>query len=518
MYRFTFLLAALFLPLVAVAGEIDPGSAEPPRETQLVYKGGKGHGHQGVATNGKQWFVMHTDQIFRYESPDFSVDQSTLVRNMEPFSHPDFKGTSIDHLGAPACHDGKVYTFAKTYKAYKEGKCEYKVWLVWYAQDDLRYMGHVSVKPPPCQAGGLWNESGGPVIRGQDVYTCVYQFDPEDPGKRRPPSDRLGVFDLHTGEFRRFVHLKGKTYSRPQGVYIDSEGGYCIAETCGGIKRFDSSAQFDRHLFRSGKWDVHEGLVYDLKSHRLTFALTRYRKDLGGHKEYIVQVDLGKDRYRYVDGEKGDRRNDGYTPSTPKRFVARRYCEVEGKRVHDVSGMEATLPGQTLLVSGYTKTNPLRETIHACYDGTAELPITVMGHPDPLYVTGANDVSETAEGCRWSPSRSGKEYFLTTDDGKAAVETAVRVLAMATKAAWEEDGLDGVAKRAKGSIGRLNPGEWGWGDNDKLGFATLYYRPAEGEDIKTVHIEAGQREDAVVLQKAHNTCKHVKVYLLNREP
>ena len=145
MHQFTYILSALFLPLVAMADETAPGSAEPPRETQLVYKGGKGHGHQGVTTNGKQWFVMHTDQIFRYESPDFSVDQSTLVRNMEPFSHPDFKGTCIDHLGAPECHDGKLYTFAKTYKAYQEGKCEYKVWLVWYSQDDLKYMGFVPI-------------------------------------------------------------------------------------------------------------------------------------------------------------------------------------------------------------------------------------------------------------------------------------------------------------------------------------------------------------------------------------
>ena len=67
--------------------------------------------------------------------------------------------------------------------------------------------------------------------------------------------------------------------------------------------------------------------------------------------------------------------------------------------------------------------------------------------------------------------------------------------------------------------GRLDyPGRRTVSDNDKLGFATLYYRPAEGEDIETVHIEAGQREDAIVLEKAHNTCKDVKVYLLNREP
>ena len=517
MHQLTSILSALFLPLVAMAGDIAPGSAEPPRETQLVYKGGKGHGHQGVTTNGKQWFVMHTDQIFRYESPDFSVDQSTLVRNMEPFSHPDFQGTYIDHLGAPECHDGKLYTFAKTYRAYKEGTCEYKVWLVWYSQDDLEYMGFVPIKPPACQTGGIWNESGGPVIRGEDVYTCVYRFDPENPGKERPPSERLGVFDLQTGEFGRFVHFQGGAYYRPQGVYVDSEGDYYVAETCGGIKKFSSSGHFERYVFRSGKWDVHEGLVYDPKSRRLTFALTRYRKDLGGHKEYIVQVDLGRDLYRYVDGNRGDRKNDGYTLSTPKRFVSRKYFQVDGERVRDVSGMEATLPGQTLLVSGYTRTHPLRETIRACYDGTPEFPITVMGYPDPFYVTGSEDVSETAENCKWHPSQAGEEHFLTTDAGKVKLDNAVRVLATATKADWEKDGLDGVTERTKGKTGNLSPGEWGLGDNDELGLSTLYYRPAKGEDIKTVHIEAGQRENVIVLEKAHNTCKRAKVYLHNRE-
>ncbi len=113
-----------------------------------------------------------------------------------------------------------------------------------------------------------------------------------------------------------------------------------------------------------------------------------------------------------------------------------------------VSGMEATLPGQTLLVSGYTRTHPLRETIRACYDGTPEFPITVMGYSDPFYVTGSEDVSETAENCKWQPSQAGEEHFLTTDAGKVRLDNVVRVLATATKADWEKDGLDGVTQRA----------------------------------------------------------------------
>ena len=93
----------------------------------------------------------------------------------------------------------------------------------------------------------------------------------------------------------------------------------------------------------------------------------------------------------------------------------------------------------------------------------------------------------------------------------------MRVLATATKADWEKDGLEGVTERTKGKTGSLNPGEWGLGDNDELGFSTLYYRPEKGDDIKSVHIEAGQREDVIVLEKAHNTCKRAKVYLRNRE-
>ncbi len=100
--------------LLGVAAACHPLRAEIV-DTKLVYDDSrKGLGHQGVTKgSGGTWYVTHNGQLFRYDTDDFGVGQSALVRNEKAFDHADFRGTPFDHLGAPEYHDGNVYTFAK---------------------------------------------------------------------------------------------------------------------------------------------------------------------------------------------------------------------------------------------------------------------------------------------------------------------------------------------------------------------------------------------------------------------
>ena len=99
---------------------------------------GRGYGHQGITWGNGHWYLFGTNRLYRYETDDFTVDQAKLkVKNEDPFGHPDFRGTGIDHMGAPHYHAGKVYSFAKTPN--RTPPLEAKMRLVWYDAEDLSY-------------------------------------------------------------------------------------------------------------------------------------------------------------------------------------------------------------------------------------------------------------------------------------------------------------------------------------------------------------------------------------------
>ena len=132
--------------------------AQGPRETRLCdsrHPKGIGRGHQGVTTNGRHWFVFVTARIFRYETDDFGADQAKLaIKNESPLSHPDFKDTGINHLGAPECWQGNVYTFAKYHASGAVGPPKLQR-LVWFSEDDLSYRGCLDLRVPAPADGGV---------------------------------------------------------------------------------------------------------------------------------------------------------------------------------------------------------------------------------------------------------------------------------------------------------------------------------------------------------------------------
>lgn len=68
-----------------------------------------------------------------------------------------------------------------------------------------------------------------------------------------------------------------------------------------------------------------------------------------------------------------------------------------------------------------------------------------------------------------SPSQAG-EYYMAQDAKKSV------------KAKPDDVFEDDSAMTADGTLGSLNAGEWAWGDNDSLGFSTLYVRLSDDAD------------------------------------
>lgn len=74
---------------------------------------------------------------------------------------------------------------------------------------------------------------------------------------------------------------------------------------------------------------------------------------------------------------------------------------------------------------------------------------------------------------QWLASASGtNEYYLASTDSPAGDPTIKRPHSV----------LANDVTQTEGSLGSLAAAEWGWGDNDSLGFDTLYIRLADGAD------------------------------------
>lgn len=89
--------------------------------------------------------------------------------------------------------------------------------------------------------------------------------------------------------------------------------------------------------------------------------------------------------------------------------------------------------------------------------------------------TNWNAVNVRSPAYSWTASGSGtNEYYLRTaanaNPGFAAIPTTVTINGSAA---------------TSGSVGSLAAGRWGYGDNDTLGYSTLYVRLSDGTDPDT---------------------------------
>lgn len=115
-----------------------------------------------------------------------------------------------------------------------------------------------------------------------------------------------------------------------------------------------------------------------------------------------------------------------------------------------------------------------------------------------------------------SPAQS-TEYYLTDSDGAdPELDEPTNV--------WEKaDDVDTTTEMTEGTVGSLSAGEWDYGDNDSLGYSTLYVRLTAGGDpdsqdddyIKAYDVATGYTfDDATKILTLSDTLKELRwVYI-----
>lgn len=148
--------------------------------------------------------------------------------------------------------------------------------------------------------------------------------------------------------------------------------------------------------------------------------------------------------------------------------------------------------GDTVNVIDNGKLYPFRERLAPARSGSSGNLIRFVGSGGSPYLLGTDDYSNNVSaGWIWHASSVSGEYYLTKNDGNPSI-TQPLVLATSLSSAWDVDGVDSLTNRTTGTIGSLSAGQWNWGNNDSLGYNTIYYRLASGEsDITSIHIEGG---------------------------
>ncbi len=148
--------------------------------------------------------------------------------------------------------------------------------------------------------------------------------------------------------------------------------------------------------------------------------------------------------------------------------------------------------GDTVNVINNGKLYPFRERLAPARSGTSGSLIRFVGSGGSPYLVGTDDYSNNVtSGWIWHASSVSGEYYLTRNNANPGI-TQPLVLATSLSTSWDVDGVDSLTNRTTGTIGSLSAGQWNWGNNDSLGYSTIYYRLASGEsDITTVHIEGG---------------------------
>ena len=242
----------------------------------------RGYGHQGVTKGAGQWFLFGTEHIYRYETAEFTVDQAKLkVRNEHPFAHADFKGTGIEHMGAPNYHNGKLYSFGKSSNATPYAKATMR--LIWYSAADLSYTkgSYLNLKVPPDADGNPRVVAGGPYIVGDFFYAVLAKKTPD--GKRLP-SNHIGKFALATGKFLKAIRVS-QVYFQPQALVIDGADNFYALETKGHLKKYSPQGKYLGTVFKATVPAVYEGFYLDEKTGTMTISITK-------QGIYIAQIQL----------------------------------------------------------------------------------------------------------------------------------------------------------------------------------------------------------------------------------
>jgi Right handed beta helix region len=137
------------------------------------------------------------------------------------------------------------------------------------------------------------------------------------------------------------------------------------------------------------------------------------------------------------------------------------------KTLYHVANSGSYSPGDTILLK---RGEIWRERLDINSGGATGSPITydAYGTGVPPLISGGKDSEE--DGCGWAVSSSGtNEYYLHKTGGNPGYIAPNRVFWKATKVALPS-----------GAAGSLNDNEWAWGDNDSLGYNTVYVRSNSG--------------------------------------
>ena len=270
-----FAFALIVLPSTVIGKEKTALERAYPGIQTTVHSGHpkqKGYGHQGITKGAGRWFLFGTQHIYRYETTDFTVDQAKLkVKNEQPFAHADFKGTGIEHMGAPNYHDGKVYSFGKSSNATPFAKATMR--LIWYSAADLSYSkgSYLDLKVPADKDGNPRVVAGGPYIVGDCFYAVLVK---QTPNGRLLPSNHIGKFALATGKFLKAIRVS-HSYFQPQAIVIDKAGNFYALETKGHLKKYSPTGKYLGTVFKATVPAVYEGFHLDEKTGTMTISITK---------------------------------------------------------------------------------------------------------------------------------------------------------------------------------------------------------------------------------------------------
>jgi len=176
----------------------------------------------------------------------------------------------------------------------------------------------------------------------------------------------------------------------------------------------------------------------------------------------VCRDDVGlKGQHYYVDATGGDDANDGTSPD----FAWKTLDRVNAGRFE---------PGDSVL---FKRGQVWRGLLEFPSSGSEGLPITISAYGAGARPAINGSRASDEDGCSWTRSAAGvNEYYLT----KAGANPGYHMPGGDTYMPGWVWYKNGPVRLLKGTVGALANGQWGWGDNDALGFSTIYVRNDAG--------------------------------------
>lgn len=472
---------------------------------------------QGIARHGSYAYINDTDSLHKYNITG-GVLGTQDDDELDPFrdwgAAGDLSDSTIDHLGDVDYYDSYIYTIVKDVS---DRSPQYIS--KWNASDltlnsissDIGngYRTGCAVDGPNNRIYfiDLAIDSGSYYIRTYNLATFA----------AIPAEDiALDLSDLTAGD-QALIH-NGAELEGPQG--LKKEGDYLYFNTLKDshpkLWRVRASDGKVLHKLRYIFWeddDVHrfrtlEGFDFDGDSLWITDS------HVNTSHEYVVYLasigSVDEYDYWYIDNVGG---SDTKGASDGSSAYPLKSIKVTGANnsLEKYASPDFLRDSPKIRIVSNGSTQPYREIIRPIKSGTASDNTTLYPATDgdTIYVTGSVDFSEIVSDTKWTESitRAG-EYYLTEDDDTTKTSYEVRTMATCSASSWTFGGIISLILRRNGTVGSLTSGQWDWGDNDSLGFSTLYYKPVVGEDMTTVHIEAAQNGEPVI--GATNNYVHFK--------